>query len=88
MIQIREILNEKIKKRELFRPFAPSILDFKLNEFFHTDTSSPYMSIVAKVKQDKKKLIPAVVHIDDTSRIHTVSKEMNLMFYELINSFL
>ena len=85
--QIREVLNEKIKKRELFRPFAPSILDFKLNEFFHTDTSSPYMSIVAKVKQDKKRLIPAVVHIDDTSRIHTVSKEMNLMFYELINSF-
>ncbi len=85
--EIREILNAKIKKRELFRPFAPSILDFKLKEYFHTDLYSPYMSIVAKVKKDKKSLIPAVVHIDDTSRIHTVSKKMNLIFYELINSF-
>ena len=85
--QIREILNEKIKKRELFRPFAPSILDFKLKEFFYTDIESPYMGTVAKVKHDKKNLIPAVVHIDETSRIHSVSRKMNFMFYDLINSF-
>tara|TARA_Y100001970_G_scaffold286912_1_gene410256 strand:- start:1074 stop:2849 length:1776 start_codon:yes stop_codon:yes gene_type:complete len=84
---IREILNKKIKKRELFRPFAPSILDFKLKEFYELDTESPYMSIVSKIKTDKKKLIPAVIHIDETSRIHSVSKNMNLKFYNLLNAF-
>ena len=85
--QIREILNQKIKKRELFRPFAPSILDYKLKEYFHTNIESPYMSIVSKVKKDKKKLIPAVVHIDETSRVHSVSRNLNLLFYNLLNSF-
>ena len=48
---------------------------------------SPYMSLTAKVKTDKQKLIPAVVHVDSTSRIHTVSKNLNPMYYSLINKF-
>ena len=71
----------------MFRPFAPSILDFKLKEFYELDIRSPYMSIVSKIKNDKKKLIPAVIHIDETSRIHSVSKNMNSKFYNLLNAF-
>ena len=85
--EIRNVLNSKIKKRELFRPFAPSILDYKLKDYFHTEVLSPYMSLVSKVKNEMKFQIPAVVHIDGTSRVHSVSKEMNPLYYNLINAF-
>ena len=85
--KIRTLLNEKIKKRELFRPFAPSILDYKLKDYFHTEVLSPYMSLVSKVKSEMKYQIPAVVHIDGTSRVHSVSKNMNSVYYNLINAF-
>ena len=58
-----------------------------MHDFFEIDHESPYMSLIAKVKENKKKLIPAVVHVDSTSRIHTVSKNINPLYYELINNF-
>ena len=97
----------KIKYRESFRPFAPSILREDLSEWFEIETDSPYMLFVANVKKnkifnlskDQKKLfgidllnikrseIPAVTHVDYTSRIQTVHKETNNRYYELIKKF-
>ena len=81
---MKDILNEKIKHRETFRPFAPSILEEYVSEYFEIDTNSPYMLLVAPVKEPKK--IPAVTHVDGTGRLQTVLKEHNLRFYE-INSY-
>lgn len=85
--EIREVINKKIKKRELFRPFAPSVLAHKVKDFFELDQESPYMNIVAKVRENKKKLIPAVVHVDDTCRVHTVSENYNKKYFDLLTEF-
>ena len=82
---MKDILNEKIKHRESFRPFAPSVLEEFSSDYFEIDIPSPYMLMVAKVKQPEK--IPAVTHIDGTARLQTVSKESNPLYYELINQF-
>ena len=105
--KMQKTLNLKVKYRESFRPFAPSILVEKINEWFDLSVASPYMLLVAKVKDEKiikmskeeeelfgiKKLnikkseIPAVTHVDYTSRIQTVTKKTNLKYYNLINNF-
>ncbi len=85
--EIREEINRKIKKRELFRPFAPSVIFEKQNEFFEMDKFSPYMNIVSKVKENKKNIIPAVVHTDGTSRVHSVKKDYNSLYYLLLSKF-
>ena len=82
---MKDILNAKIKHRESFRPFAPSILEEYVSEYFEIDTPSPYMLMVAPVKKSEK--IPAVTHVDGTSRVQTVSKESNPLYYNLINEF-
>jgi len=83
--KMKDILNEKIKHRESFRPFAPCILEEYTSEYFDIDVSSPYMLLVAPVKKPEK--IPAVTHVDGTARIQTVSKDTNLLFYNLITEF-
>ena len=83
--KMKDILNEKIKHRESFRPFAPSILEDYISEYFDMDRPSPYMLFVAKVKKPDK--IPAVTHIDGTGRLQSVSKEVNPLYYDLINEF-
>ncbi len=83
--KMKDILNEKIKHRESFRPFAPSILEEYTSEYFEIDIPSPYMLLVAKVKQPEK--IPAVTHVDGTGRLQTVSKKENPLYYDLINEF-
>jgi len=82
---MKDILNAKIKHRESFRPFAPSIMEEFASEYFEIDVSSPYMLLVAPVK--KPKDIPAVTHVDGTGRLQTVSKESNELYYNLINEF-
>jgi len=82
---MKDILNEKIKHRESFRPFAPSILEEYISEYFDIDKPSPYMLMVAPVK--KPKNIPAVTHVDGTGRLQTVSKNTNPLYYDLINEF-
>jgi carbamoyltransferase len=84
---IKDIINKKIKKRENFRPFAPSILIEKKEEWFSNKNYNPYMSCVEKISEKKKKLIPGVIHIDGTGRVQTVTKEVNKDFYHLIESF-
>ena len=83
--QMKNILNEKIKHRESFRPFAPSILEEHISEYFDIDVPSPYMLLVTKVKCPEK--IPAVTHVDGTGRLQSVSKNVNSLYYELINEF-
>ena len=83
--KMKDILNEKIKHRESFRPFAPSILEEHVSEYFDMDRPSSYMLFVAKVKKPEK--IPAVTHVDGTGRLQSVSKEVNPLYYDLINEF-
>ena len=82
---MKDILNEKIKHRESFRPFAPSILEEHVSEYFEMNIPSPYMLMVAPVKKPEK--IPAVTHVDGTGRLQTVSKNSNALYYKLINEF-
>ncbi|MDA7733629.1 carbamoyltransferase [Candidatus Pelagibacter sp.] len=84
---IRDLLNVKIKRREKFRPFAPSILEEETKNWFDTEDKVPFMSKVFKVRNEKKYLIPAVTHIDGTGRLQTVSKNYNPRFYNLISDF-
>ena len=82
---MKDILNMKIKHRESFRPFAPSILEEYASEYFEIDIPSPYMLMVAPVRKPNE--IPAVTHVDGTGRLQTVSKESNTLYYNLINEF-
>jgi len=83
--EMKDILNAKIKHRESFRPFAPSIMEEFASEYFEINVPSPYMLMVAPVKKPKE--IPAVTHVDGTGRLQTVSKENNELYYSLINEF-
>ena len=82
---MKDILNAKIKHRESFRPFAPSVMEEYAPEYFDMDIPSPYMLMVAPVKKSKE--IPAVTHVDGTGRLQTVSKDSNPLYYDLINEF-
>ena len=86
-LEIRNILNLKIKKRESFRPFAPSILQEFTKDWFEVDDEVPYMSKVYKVKKNKQHLIPAVVHVDGTGRLQSVDGKYNKNYYNLIKEF-
>lgn len=85
--EIQNIVNKKIKFREEFRPFAPSVLAERAPEYFDVDRESPYMLFVFDVLEDKEDEIPAVSHVDGTSRIQTVQRADNPVYYELIQKF-
>ncbi len=84
---IKSIINTKIKRRESFRPFAPAILEEYTQDWFEGNHESLFMSFVSKVKNDKKNIIPAVVHVDGTGRLQTVNQKTNERFYNLIKKF-
>jgi carbamoyltransferase len=85
---IKDIINLKIKRRESFRPFAPSILlEEVTNWFLNFNDEEPFMSRVLEFINNKKKLVPGVVHIDGTGRLQTVKKEQNPKYYKLIKYF-
>ena len=83
--KIRNYVNKKVKHRELYRPFAPAVLEEDCKRYFKLKNSSPYMLLVAKVRNPKR--IPAVTHVDGTARVQTVNKEQNRLFYNLIYEF-
>jgi carbamoyltransferase len=105
--QMQSVLNLKIKHRESFRPFAPSVLRERVSEWFELETDSPYMLLVANVAESKRRKmtdteknlwgieklnvkrsdIPAVTHVDYSARIQTVRREMNPLFWEIIEAF-
>ncbi len=84
---MQDILNARIKKREWFRPFAPSILAECVGEWFESISPVPFMEKVYEVKQNKRHLVPAVVHEDGTGRLQTVSEHINQRYYRLIKLF-
>lgn len=84
---MKEVLNERIKKREPFRPFAPSILEDYTSEYFEQDYPAPTMLMVYQVRFDKRSEIPAVTHIDGSGRLQTVNKKDNERYYQLIDAF-
>ena len=86
-LEIKEVLNRRIKHRESFRPFAPAILEEYADEYFEDVSSSPFMLMVFKVRPEKRPSIPAIEHVDHTGRIQSVSAETNPRFWNLIESF-
>ena len=84
---MKDVLNARIKHREWFRPFAPSILVERQNEYFEYDHPSPFMLHVYKIRPEKREQLRAVNHVDDTGRLQTVSREENPMYYDLICAF-
>jgi len=84
---MRDKINHYVKFREDFRPLAPSVVEEYANDYFVDPCFSPFMTITFKANEQAKKAIPAVVHIDGTSRIQTVNKKVNSRYYSLIENF-
>jgi carbamoyltransferase len=84
---MRDIINLRIKFREKFRPFAPSILEEEVGEWFEIDEHTPYMEKVFPIKKEKRGLIPAVTHVDGSGRLQSVSKKSNPRYHALISKF-
>jgi carbamoyltransferase len=84
---IKAVLNAKIKKRESFRPFAPSILEEAVDEWFEENGEVPFMMQVFQVREQKRALIPAVTHVDGSARLQTVSRHANPRYHRLIEEF-
>ncbi len=82
-----EALNAKIKFREPFRPYAPSVIEERQGEFFQLDRPSPYMLLVAPVRPEQRSVIPAVTHVDGTARVQTVSRKVDPLYHRLIERF-
>jgi carbamoyltransferase len=85
--EMKEILNRRIKHREIFRPFAPSILAEKTGEWFEKSHPSPFMNLAYSVLPAKRDKIPAPTHVDGTGRLQTVTREANPRYYALIQEF-
>jgi carbamoyltransferase len=83
----KDLLNAKIKRRESFRPFAPSILKEYVNEYFEVNDVVPFMEKVFPIKKEKHAEIPAVTHVDGTGRLQTVDKNVSPRYYSLIEAF-
>ena len=86
-IDAKELINSKIKRRESFRPFAPSILKEYVTEYFEVTDTVPFMEKVFPIRKDKQGKIPAVTHADGTGRLQTVDKTISPNYYRLIDSF-
>jgi len=86
----KNTINAMIKKREGYRPFAPSILEERARDFFEiagNNINLPFMSFVLKVKSEWREQLPAITHVDGTARLQTVSKTTNPRYWQLINAF-
>ena len=84
---MREIINTRIKFRERFRPFAPSVLEEALDDYFVGGVPDPFMLQVYPVRPDKRAVVPAITHVDGSGRLQTVSQRSNPRYYRLIKSF-
>jgi len=86
-VDMKDILNLKIKRRESFRPFAPSIIRESVGKWFETDYDVPFMLQVYQIREEKQREIPAVTHINGSGRLQTVSEYQNPLYYQLIKAF-
>jgi carbamoyltransferase len=84
---MKALLNAKIKKRESFRPFAPSVLAEAVSEWFEEDDNVPFMTQVFQIRAEKRRLIPAVTHVDGSGRLQTVNRSANPLYHALISAF-
>jgi carbamoyltransferase len=84
---MKAILNAKIKRRESFRPFAPSVLEEAVTDWFEEDDDVPFMMQVFQIRKDKRPLIPAVTHVDGSGRLQTVYQRSNPRYHRLIESY-
>src|SRR5207302_6272461 len=84
---MKEILNTKIKRRESFRPFAPSILRESVPDWFESDDDVPFMMKVFQIRAERRGQIPAVTHVDGSGRLQTVTRSANPRYYRLIEKF-
>lgn len=84
---MKDVLNERVKHREAFRPFAPSILEEVVGEYFERSHPSPFMTLAYPVRPDKRDRIPAPTHIDGTGRLQTVRRQANPLYWQLIRDF-
>jgi carbamoyltransferase len=85
--EMKDVLNDRIKKREPFRPFAPSILEEHVGDYFEQTHPAPTMLMVYQIKKERRGEIPAVTHVDGSGRLQTVSKAANERYYQLISDF-
>jgi carbamoyltransferase len=85
--EMKEILNDRIKKREPFRPFAPSILEERVGDYFGQTHPAPTMLMVYEIREERRQEIPAVTHVDGSGRLQTVSRDVNERYYQLISDF-
>jgi carbamoyltransferase len=84
---MKDIVNEKVKHRQWFRPFAPSIMREEVSNWFTRDVNSPYMGFVLQFKKEKQDLVPAVVHFDGSARLQTVTKNDNEWYYNFLSEW-
>lgn len=84
---MKDVINGKVKFREPYRPFAPSVLEEHVADYFHFSGASPFMTFVCRVRDEKTATIPAVTHVDGTARIQTVSRTHNPRYWRLIDEF-
>src|SRR6185503_18245081 len=84
---MKDILNDRIKKREPFRPFAPSILEERVGHYFEQTHPAPAMLMVYQIKPERRAEVPAVTHVDGSGRLQTVTRELNPRYYDLISEF-
>jgi len=84
---MKALLNAKIKRRESFRPFAPSVLEEEISNWFEESDAVPFMMQVFQIQKDKRERIPAVTHVDGSGRLQTVSRQTNPLYHRLIASF-
>jgi carbamoyltransferase len=84
---MKEILNRRIKHREIFRPFAPSILAEAAGDWFEKSHPSPFMTFAYAVRPEKRTQIPAPTHVDGTGRLQTVTQQANPRYWRLIKAF-
>ena len=85
--EMKDILNDRIKKREPFRPFAPSILEESVADYFEQTHPAPAMLMVYQIKPERRAEIPAVTHVDGSGRLQTVTRAVNERYYQLISDF-
>jgi carbamoyltransferase len=85
--EMKDILNKRVKHREPFRPFAPSVLEEYTGEYYEHSYPSPFMLLAYKVRPEKRDEIPAPTHVDGTGRLQTVSQKTNPLYWQLIDAF-